>query len=242
MKKNWLGGLLLGVSMALLLAGGVALASTGMIHSSLATQLVSIDGTIGEHEWGDATAVDITCQGSLQVTAYVKNDGRYLYLAVDNPNIPMDIFGSEMGIFFDDEPKGAHDGTWTYSACPSDEGGLLLRSPQMCGTPTSCSLSVGYKWQMGPQTCAPVQPAPGLTWDVSWTAGHFQWEAQVDLAASPLKALPGQTIGFYLYVADQVPFVPNVLFNGEWPCGLGKTVLPYAGDDPGRLRRPSAGR
>lgn len=222
MKKQWLRAMLLSVKMLLLLGAFLlgpvgVLADGGVLQSSWAEQTVTVDGQIGASEWSDATVLDITCEGTLAVTAYVKNDGKYLYVAIDDPNDLSDGgWGSEMPMWFDDEPTGAHDGAWTSTSCDPlpGEGSLRVTSPAHCSSPSSCTDFNAYA--AGPLGCGSVGPAPGLSGDVSWASGHAQWEARIDLAASPLKASPGETIGFYFGALD----VNSLLADGEWPCGL----------------------
>ena len=224
MERKWLRGMLLGVSLALLLAGGVALADAGgVLNSSWASQGVVLDGQIGPDEWDDATSVDITCVGTQAVTLYVKNDGNYLYLGADDPNDAADD-DTELDIRFDDEPAGAHDHAWTYAACPSGEGGFAAMSPGQCGGPSGCTGFLGIA--AGATYCLVVEPAPGVSGDVSWASGHAQYEMRIDLAASALQASPGQTIGAWLLVADNG--TPGLAI-GEWPCGL---IAANTYDDP----------
>jgi hypothetical protein len=224
MRKMRLRGMLLGASIALFLAGGVALADAGgVLNSSWASQGVVLDGQIGADEWDDATAVDITCEGAQEVTLYVKNDGNYLYLGADDPNDAADD-NTELDIRFDDEPTGAHDHAWTYAACPSGEGSFAAQSPAQCGGPAGCTGFLGIT--AGAAYCPDAEPAPGVSGYVSWDSGHAQYEMRVDLDASPLQASPGQTIGAWLLVADNGD--PD-LAVGEWPCGL---IAANTYDDP----------
>lgn len=83
------------------------------INSPWATSPPTIDGTITLEEWENAWTADITNTGILSnVTLYIMNDARYLYIAVEDENDTtlLTDSGAQLGIYFDDEPAGAHDG------------------------------------------------------------------------------------------------------------------------------------
>ena len=221
MNKRWLGGSFFGLSVVLLLTGSVALSQGGVIYSSWSDEPVTMDGQIGAGEWVDATVLDIACEGTQAVMAYVKNDAHYLYLGVDDPNDTVEgEWGTEMGIYFDDEPPGSHDGVWNSTTCDPypTEGNISMISPCAPGCTTGWfGMRVGT-W--GNTMCLPgLIPAPGVSGAGSHATGHAQWEMRIDLTTTELRASPGQTVGFYLYSWDIEDSWPGIA-SGEWPCGL----------------------
>ena len=193
------------------------------IHSPWATSAPTIDGIIALGEWEDAWTADITNTGILSnVTLYVMNDARYLYIAVDDENDTtcLSTSGAQLGIYFDDEPAGTHDGAWTHTECPSGEGNFWLNpgtsSPQFSGI------------IQGVIRCPVVSPVSGILKEFSNASGHVQYEVAIDLQESPLKAdtLKGDTFGFRIYVND----VDAAKFDGFWPLGSSWTDPSTYGD------------
>jgi hypothetical protein len=217
------------VRIAVIPGGAGAAHAPGMvIQSSWAKAPVTVGGQIRAAEWGDATALDITCEGAQAVTAYVKNDGQYLYLAIDDPNQATEgVGGSEMGVYFDDQPTGAHDGAWNAPDCDPypGEGNYWLTSPAWSLLANAVTTYRGIA--AGPTTCAWTYDTrnQGTIGAISWAAGNTQFEMRIDLAASELLASPGDTVGFYFWGADG----NTGLWDGEWPCGL-STAMTW--DDP----------
>jgi hypothetical protein len=196
---------------SLVVTGGAPTAPPpAVITGNCATTIPTIDGVISAGEWDDATAVIVTNAGvPLPVTMYVKNDENTLYFAFDDPNDVIFSSGNydQIGIYFDDEPTGAHDGAWTYIACPSDEGNFWV------GEFTPLPPTTFRGWIAGPAACPDIRPAPGVTGSISTGSGHVQYEAAIDLTTSALKGLSGDTIGVYFFVLDQEAGA----LNGHWP-------------------------
>ncbi len=193
------------------------------IYSPWASSPPTIDGTIAPGEWENAWTADITNTGILSnVTLYVMNDARYLYIAVEDENDTtlLPDSGAQLGIYFDDEPAGAHDGAWTHTECPSGEGNFWLNpgtsSPQFSGI------------RQGAIRCPVVSPVSGVLKEFSNASGHVQYEVAIDLQESPLKAdtLKGDTFGFRIYVND----VDAAKFDGYWPLGSSWTDPSTYGD------------
>lgn len=179
------------------------------IYSAWATSPPTIDGIISGGEWEDAWNANIANTGVVSnVTLYVMNDERYLYLAVDDENDTTCLVdsGAELCIYFDDEPAGAHDGDWTYTECPSGEGRLWIWPGTNPAEFTGCKQ--GKEWC----TRAPVL---GVLKAATNTTGHVQYEVAVDLKESPLKGSPGNTFGLRIYVRDP----DGNKYDGYWPLG-----------------------
>jgi hypothetical protein len=149
MKKHWLRGVLLGVSLALLLAGGVALSQGYSVDAGCGT--ATIDGYVGSAEWASAGTVPLyegvgidaanpagahfegVAPSQVEIgQALFMNDGQYLYLGAilndpnsDVPNDPTD-FDVELAFAFEDEPAGDPeawvDCAWQAASC--EEGDL----------------------------------------------------------------------------------------------------------------------
>jgi len=181
------------------------------ITSSWCSRNPTIDGNIGLWEWSDATAVDITNTGvSKTVTAYIKNDSRYLYIAIDDPNDTALNVEDQVGIYFDDD----HNHQWDTTAA-TDEGNYWcyydgtswkndFRGIYYDGT-------YPYK-PVCPVTAADVTSAGSIS-------GNMQYEVRIDLTNGALQASPGSTIGFYLSCYD----AGTGASNGEWSKGFGNT-------------------
>ncbi|MFQ6089121.1 MAG: hypothetical protein ACE5K0_09505, partial [Candidatus Methanofastidiosia archaeon] len=186
-----------------------------IIQSSWAATTPNIDGVISTNEWADATLVDITSSFFAPpnpVRMYVKNDEQTLYLAFDDPNDTTNAgSGSEVGIYFDDEPTKVHDGAWTYLSCPADEGNFWIDTMPSAPRPnTFRGIAQGPTF-----CCTPFvdcSAATGVTSSSSHIVGNAQHEVAIDLSTSNLKASEGDTIGFWFFVLDNDTFVPN----GDW--------------------------
>lgn len=193
------------------------------IYSPWATSPPTIDGILSSGEWENAWTANIADTGIVSnVTLYVMNDAQYLYLAVDDENDTTCFAdsGAQLGIYFDDEPAGAHDGAWTYSECPSGEGNFWL-NPGTSPSQFSGIIQGAYR-------CTVVSPVSGVLKEFSNASGHLQYEVAIDLEESPLKAdtLGGDTFGFRIYVYDQ----DADKFDGFWPLGASWTDPSTYGD------------
>ena len=177
------------------------------IFSGQAFDPPEIDGFIDDAEWATASVVDITNAGvEHPVTLRVMNDNDYLYMAVEDLND--DTHYGEWGIYFDDEPSGIPDASWSYDACPSDEGNFWISN---YSGPAS-NIFRGIK-ESDPYFCDAVEPAPYVTSRIVLVSGHHAYEAAIDLHASPLRASPGSMIGVYFHVYDY----EQEFRNGLWP-------------------------
>jgi hypothetical protein len=169
-----------------------------------------IDGRLSEGEWDDAAVLDISNPDAInRVRLFAKNSGSMLFLAVDDSN---DVFvesNTSLGLILDLD----HNREWD-AASPSGEGGLNMK-------PSGASFHAlwgRYPGGLGADT--PV-PAAGIHYLALAGSGHVQHEAAIDLAASPLKAGPGGTIGFGVWTQDPGNFYPAQYGNaGQWPAGM----------------------
>jgi hypothetical protein len=169
-----------------------------------------IDGRLSEGEWDDAAVLDISNPDAVhRIRLFAKNSGSVLYLAVDDSN---DVFvesNTALGFLMDLN----HDCEWD-AASPSDEGGVTLKQTGA----TFFAIWGRYPDHLGGDALA---TAGGIHYLALAGSGHVQHEAAIDLSASPLKAVPGGTIGFGVWTQDPGNFYPNQYGNaGQWPTGL----------------------
>jgi hypothetical protein len=146
MKKHWLRGMMLGVSVALLLAGGVALAQEPVLDVGCGT--ADVDGIVDPGEWANAAMVPLFMDisengGGAESFGRVSpsQDGEWVrvgtaYFMHDGPNFyagaTFEVFeGAEyeelyFSFAFEDEPAGDPDAwvdcEWNGDDCDSDEG------------------------------------------------------------------------------------------------------------------------
>jgi hypothetical protein len=133
MKKHWLRGMMLGVSVALLLAGGVALAQEPVLDVGCGT--ADIDGVVDPGEWANAAMVplfepveDAEDGEWVRVgTGYFMHDGPYFYAGATLGLVEDEEYESLLFTFaFEDEPAGDPDAwvdcEWNGDDCDSDEG------------------------------------------------------------------------------------------------------------------------
>ncbi|MGP8321957.1 MAG: FlgD immunoglobulin-like domain containing protein [Methanosarcinaceae archaeon] len=169
-----------------------------------------IDGSISSGEWDNAVAVDITNPSAPQpITLRVMNDANNLYLAIDDLNDENINAGNMLGILFDED----HNRVWDVTG-PSEEGLITINS-------TAASF-VGY-WGEYPNSLGADMPksAPGVEKGISYASGNVQYEVRFDLTSSPLNAVPGETIGFAVWISDPGNFYPYHYGNSaEWPAGM----------------------
>ena len=240
MKKPWLRGVLLGVSLALLLAGGVALAQGYGVDAGCGTP--TMDGYVGAGEWANAATVPLyesymdaaaspeglhfggAAASQLRSgTAYFMNDGQYLYLGaiLDDPNneVPDDLvdYYVESAFGFEDEPAddpGAWvDCTWQTESCnePEDEGVLYGEtSTERYG---GDALWFGH-FAAPHYSCADDSPFTGLTHRGLPQGGGAHMETRVNLDTSPLNN-PDPAAGDCFDLRWL-----TVMFGGADPTGL----------------------
>ncbi|MBN2356753.1 PQQ-binding-like beta-propeller repeat protein [candidate division KSB1 bacterium] len=168
-----------------------------------------IDGFTPGSEWHDALITNIkTSEHQGVVQLLLKNDSTHLYLAVVDFNDDNIEAGNRLTITFDDN----HDKQWP-SAGPSGEGALSFNS--------ASALYSGF-WGTYPDALggdAPI-PATGVIYSIDDTYETISYEIAIDLAASPLQAQPGETIGFGIGVFDPGHYSSFHYGNsGEWPKG-----------------------
>ena len=181
-----------------------------VLHSKWAAEVPVIDGHLSAGEWDDAAVLDISSPDAIhQVKLHVKNSDSHLYLAVDDSN---DVFveaATALGFLMDLD----HNKEWD-AASPSDEGAVNMSHS---GGETFHAFRGRYPDALG--AAAPV-PAEGIRYLSLAASGHVQHEAAIDLTASPLKAAPGQTIGFAVWSTDPGNFYAYQYGNsGQWPEG-----------------------
>jgi len=212
MKKHWLRGVLLGVSLALLLAGGVALAQQPEVHLGCGT--ATIDGRVGPVEW--ANAATLTLWGGqlgpgaqegvgpsqnhelLEMgTASFMHDGSNLFVGLvledpedlqpDNPT-EYDVY---MAFAFEDEPAGNPrrwvDCAWDGESCEESGEGQL-------GAVESHFIDFDMKrvdftpWVADHTVCEgdEVQNPPGVVFDAAPRGAEAHFEMSIKLSDSPL--------------------------------------------------------
>jgi hypothetical protein len=211
MKNYWLRGVLLGVSLALLLAGGVALAQQPVLDVGCGT--ATIDGRVGPAEWANAVTVPLWPESDfeggqqgvgpsqdelLQMgTAYLMHDGSNLYVGavlsdpenevVDNPT----YYDLWMNFAFEDEPAGRPgrwvDCAWDAESCAeSGEGqlaGYEYLEPRESGRGV-----VFFPWVADHTTCEQydVEDPPGVEFDAAPRGAGAHYEMSINLTTSPL--------------------------------------------------------
>lgn len=198
MKRHWLRGVLLGVSLALLLAGGVALAQEPVLHLGCGTP--TIDGRVGAAEWASAQTLPIF-DSNLAIEigeAYFMHDGQNLYVGAKLEDLEGEIdddtshFMLGLQFEFEDEPAG-NPAAWTDCAWDADscepapgEGVLDCWSNNYSSGETSEEVSfIPAAAPSGP--CFEQLPAQGVAFAVSPRGAAAQYELAVDLKDSQLN-------------------------------------------------------
>ena len=185
------------------------------IYAAHAAINVTIDGVIHAAEWKDAHRYNVQLHGVADqpVYLYLKHDARYLYVAMEDKNVPGDQYG-EIGIYFDDEGGTSprlYDRAWSYSNCnsyPTGEGNYRI------GTFNGRKVD----WReiiSGPNYC-PSQSSPSyIQAAVAQTSGRRSYEAKIDLQHSAMRAdvANRDIIGMKLYSYDS-----SGHFTGWWPA------------------------
>jgi hypothetical protein len=214
MKSHWLRGVLLGVSLALLLAGGVALAQQPVLHLGCGT--ATIDGRVGPVEWANAetlTLWQVERKAGPQEgvrpaqdgepfetgTAYFMHDGSNLYVGAiledpkntqpDNPTY-YDLF---MTWAFEDEPAG-NPGRWVDCAWEADsceeagEGQLMGYEGHMSDDAWEGVDFVPWVADPLPLDCEGdvVENPSGVDFDAAPRGAEAHYEMRVNLSDSPL--------------------------------------------------------
>jgi len=184
----------------------VSASSTGFrIHSTWTEAAPVIDGFLDPDEWMEATEVTISNpDASRPVTLYIMNDDSALYIAANDLNDNILDLMNALSFLVDRD----HSGSWD-AASTSDEGAYQILSAATGFTGYYGDYPDGFR-QMG----IILLPAD-LAGAVSATSGHIQYEARLDIPASP-----GSTIGFAASVNDPgVYYRREFPYAGMWPPG-----------------------
>lgn len=174
----------------------------------------TIDGVINTAEWADAYKYDISDvlgngggdaggvpPGSCYM--YLKNDSANLYVAVDD-NVGSSADYDQIGLYFDDN----YDRAW---ASDSSEGNFWW-AYVAAGNRTIYRSIPDYTM---------TEPVPGMTWAISTSSGHQQYEGLVQIGLKPpnpnyfLNSVVGDTVGFYTYSQFN-----GVVQRGWWPQAM----------------------
>lgn len=200
-----------------------AVPSTGShaLLSAWAAEPVTIDG-LGESGWTEAKILPMNeGPGSGQVLFQVKNNADSLFIGIWNgQDDRLDALNAVV-ILFDSNNDNAWD-----AASPSGEG-LIIAAPTIAGF---TGLRGTYPDGLGtdPTVIAPA----GVETAMATAAGAgFIAEIALDLHTGPLKAAPGQTIGFGIWVDDPGSFYPTQYgYAGQWPHRLLRENAATLGD------------
>jgi hypothetical protein len=253
MKPRWL---LLGVSLLclLLLFPAAALSQGYRVDAGCGT--ATIDGHVGASEWADAATVPLYEGTGLDAanpvsahfegvapsqaqlgTAYLMNDGRYLYLGAivndaggDVPNNPT-YFDVELGFAFEDEPadnpEAWVDCTWEAASCnePEDEGMLYGETTQKPVADAAQVTDIWFgHWAYEHYQCGDSPAFTGLTYMGLPQGGGAHMEMRVDLQTSPLNnpdpaagdCFDLRWLGIYFWGAE--PTGASGYVNAGWPA------------------------
>jgi hypothetical protein len=212
MKRHWLRGMLLGMSLALLLAGGVALAQQPRLHVGCGTP--TIDGNVRAAEWANAETLTLWHLATVAApqeglrpaqddevyqtgTAFFLHDGGNLYVGAvlqdpkntqpDNPT----FYDLWMTFAFEDEPAGRPgrwvDCAWQADSCEkSGEGQLMGYEGHMSDYDWK---EVEFTpWAADHTVCEGygTEDVPGVVSDAAPRGAEAHYEMRVNLSTSPL--------------------------------------------------------
>jgi hypothetical protein len=212
MKRHWLRGMLLGMSLALLLAGGVAVAQQPRLHVGCGTP--TIDGNVRAAEWANAETLTLWHLATVAApqeglrpaqddevyqtgTAYFLHDGGNLYVGAvlqdpkntqpDNPT----FYDLWMTFAFEDEPAGRPgrwvDCAWQADSCEkSGEGQLMGYEGHMSDYDWK---EVEFTpWAADHTVCEGygTEDVPGVVSDAAPRGAEAHYEMRVNLSTSPL--------------------------------------------------------
>ena len=173
----------------------------------------TLDGVIRAGEWDDAVAIPMTVPDSTPAaTLYMKNDGKYLYIAVDDAANTSGTDFNEMGIYFDDD----NNNTWDSSSSSTEgnfwidyDGNVRTRFRPIWGNYPD-DLNFG----------STLSSPEGVDAAASMNSGHLQYEIRIDLLNSVLTARPGDEIGFWIFSYDANKTARGYYeLSGYWPYG-----------------------
>jgi hypothetical protein len=211
----------------------VPAAGSHALFSAWAVQPVTIDG-LGEPGWAESVLLN-GGSGSGTAVFYVKNNADSLFIGIWNGRDNRIDALNAVYLLFDSN----NDNAWDV-ASPSGEG-LIIVAPTTSGFN---GLWGTYPDGLGtdPSIIAPA----GVETAMAAGGSGFVAEIALDLHASPLKAVPGQTIGFGIWLDDPGTFYPTQYgYAGEWPQGLLRENAATLGDltlasAPDAVERPVA--
>jgi hypothetical protein len=216
MKNYWLRGALLGVSLSLLLAGGVALAQQPVLDVGCGS--ATIDGQVGAAEWANAATVTLwggpffdEAEGNVTLsqnneepyetgTAYFLHDEKNLYVGAvledpkgEEPNNPT-YYDLWMNFTFEDEPAGKPnrwvDCAWESDSClESDEGQLIGAEAYFSDQDWEYTRFVPWMADPFPTACGDVGDVdnpPGVVFDGAPRGAEAHYEMRINLNNSPL--------------------------------------------------------
>jgi hypothetical protein len=199
MKKHWLRGMLLGVSMALLLAGGVALAQQPVVEVGCGS--ATIDGFVDPDEWANAATgllFEYGPDGEPQQTgtvSFMHNEqyldvGAILWDLEDAIDDDTEYYELLLRFAFEDEPAGDPDAwidcAWEADSCDEspEEGvidGYSWRRDDGSGQ------SVGFEPYAAPHEACSGGPTAGVTYEARHLASGSHHEMRIDLENSELN-------------------------------------------------------
>jgi outer membrane protein assembly factor BamB len=168
----------------------------------------AIDGRIQPDEWGDAAVLENIANpdADAPVRLYVKNDGTFLCIAVDDPNDDFIDPANQMGFLFDED----NNGKWE-PALLIGEGAMVLSNSAKTFTPYTGEYPSGFHPE-------PPRQAGGVEFAASAGSGHLQYEARISLIEGPLSASPGDAIGAGFSITDPGHFYGHGYgYAAEWP-------------------------
>ena len=178
------------------------------IQSNWVKTYPKIDGQIEPGEWEDAGGLENISNPDADepVRLYVKNDGTFLYIAIDDPNDDFVDPANRIGLLFDENNDDAWEAAFSYG-----EGMMTLSNGAQVFTPF-----VGdYPNDLGFET---PRQAEGVDVAISEVDGHVHYETRISLTTSPIFAYAGDILGAAIWVEDPGNFYANGYGNtGEWP-------------------------
>jgi hypothetical protein len=231
MKKHRLRDLLLGASLALLLAGGVALAQQPVLDVGCGSAM--IDGNVDAAEWANALELplweyDAGAATQETGTAYFMHDGQYLYLGAvladleDRIDDATQHYDLVLRFAFEDEPAGDPDAwtdcAWEADSCEDLPGEGVFSGGEGLWEGGSYSYQGAYfePWNASYEDCE-GGPEAGAVYDGRHLASGSQHEMRIDLENSALN-----NVG----VGDC--FDMRWVFALEWAC---RTGVPGCSDE-----------
>jgi hypothetical protein len=222
MRTSWL---LLGMSLACLLALFPASALSQRAELQATCGSADVDGVMSPGEWDNAGLVamfphtptdaiviqdlvpganegDVSLADPAQVTAglYAMNDDSHLYLAqlmnLDSVVFDPLYWSGAATLVFMDEPN-ALDGDWEAADCgPPPPGEGAYQIVETQSGAVHGALESFAPWSQLPAPCAPVTPIPGVNWAMGVGSLFVEWE--IDLSTSDVdKVGPGECLLIY---------------------------------------------